>query len=116
MMTAASNPQDPMPVVQRSGGGNTGMWIFLAILLAGGIGLFTAMSASREASQAPRVTAAGSENTRIVAPRQRCHARATHAIHVIHAILSVVYVRFHNCSMPCLLLLLCHVSLGAGFC
>ena len=68
MMTAASNPQDPMPVVQRSGGGNTGMWIFLAILLAGGIGLFTAMSASREASQAPRVTAAGSENTRIVAP------------------------------------------------
>lgn len=68
MMTTASNPQDPMPVVQRSGGGNTGLWIFLAILLAGGIGLFTAMSASREASQAPRVTAAGSENTRIVAP------------------------------------------------
>lgn len=68
MMTAASNPQDPMPVVQRSGGGNTGLWIFLAILLAGGIGLFTAMSANREASQAPRVTAAGSENARIVAP------------------------------------------------
>ena len=68
MTTATSNPQDPMPVVQRSGGGNTGLWVFLAILLAGGIGLFTAMSVSREASQAPRVTAAGSENARIVAP------------------------------------------------
>ena len=68
MTTATSNPQDPMPVVQRSGGGNAGLWVFLAILLAGGIGLFTAMSASREASQAPRVTAAGSENARIVAP------------------------------------------------
>ena len=68
MNAGASNPQDPMPVVQRSGGGNTGLWVFLTILLAGGIGLFTAMSASREASQAPRVTAAGSENARIVAP------------------------------------------------
>ena len=68
MMTTASNPQDPMPIVQRSGGGNTGLWIFLAILLAGGIGLSSAMSASREASQAPRVTAVGSENARIVAP------------------------------------------------
>ncbi|GAA3786329.1 type IV secretion system protein VirB10 [Qipengyuania pelagi] len=68
MNAGASNPQDPMPVVQRSGGGNIGLWVFLAILLAGGIGVFTAMSASREASQAPRVTAAGSENARIVAP------------------------------------------------
>ena len=36
MTTATSNPQDPMPVVQRSGGGNADLWVFLAILLAGG--------------------------------------------------------------------------------
>ena len=71
-MSAVAEPdpqvQDVMPVVQRSGSGNAGLWVFLAILLAGGIGLFTAMSASRETAQTPRVTAAGSGSARIVAP------------------------------------------------
>lgn len=73
MSTANAAPvpaasSDIMPVVERSGSGNAGLWVFLAIVLTGGIGLFTAMSAGRENAGAPRVVAPEAPGARIAAP------------------------------------------------
>ena len=60
--------RDIMPLVARSGSGNMGLWVFLAILAVGGLALFGALSANREAAQAPRTSAPATGQGRVVAP------------------------------------------------
>lgn len=52
-------PADVRPVIPTRGSGNMGMWVFLVVLAAGGGVLFSALSASREAVQAPSVLQPG---------------------------------------------------------
>jgi type IV secretion system protein VirB10 len=47
------DPRDIRPVVALHSASNWGMWVFLAVLLTGGTMLFNALSAGREAAQAP---------------------------------------------------------------
>lgn len=53
---------DIRPVVATTGTSNLGLWAFLAILLLGGIWLFSALNASREAANAPRTSLPDSAN------------------------------------------------------
>lgn len=50
-------PNDVRPVVNTGASGNWGMWAFFALLLVGGGVLYNALSASREAAEAPSVLA-----------------------------------------------------------
>ena len=52
-MSEAALQDDPRPVVATGGQGNWGLYAFIAILLLGGVWLFSALNASREAAQAP---------------------------------------------------------------
>lgn len=52
---AERTPGDVRPVIATGGSGNWGMWAFIVLLLIGGMVLFNALSASREASQVPSV-------------------------------------------------------------
>lgn len=63
------DPRDIRPVVALQNASNWGMWVFLAVLLIGGTMLFNALSAGREAAQAPATFAhtAGAGQT-IVSP------------------------------------------------
>lgn len=51
----ASDPRDIRPVIATGNQSNWGLWSFLAILAIGGLVLFNALNASREAAQAPSV-------------------------------------------------------------
>jgi type IV secretion system protein VirB10 len=53
--TRASDPQDIRPIVATGTASNWGLYGFLAILALGGFWIFSTMSASREAAQAPSV-------------------------------------------------------------
>lgn len=60
---------DVRPVVATGTPNNLGLWAFLAILLLGGLWLFSALSASREAASAPRASLPDTlSNGRITAP------------------------------------------------
>ncbi|MDP2129908.1 MAG: TrbI/VirB10 family protein [Erythrobacter sp.] len=48
-------PADVRPVIPTGGSSNMGLWAFLVVLAAGGGALFSALSASREAAEAPSV-------------------------------------------------------------
>lgn len=48
-------PEDVRPVIATGSSGNTGLWIFLVILAAGGGALFSALNAAREEARAPSV-------------------------------------------------------------
>lgn len=63
----AIDDQDIRPVVATGGSGNFGLYAFLAVLLVGGLALFGALSAHREALLAPRTTVPNSQ-AQIVAP------------------------------------------------
>lgn len=67
--SALPTPDDVRPVIATGSNGNWGMWTFLAVLLIGGIVLFNALNASREAAQSPSILQpeAGSQN-RISSP------------------------------------------------
>jgi len=62
MNTAATTPDagpgDIRPVVRTAGSGNLGVWIFGALLLAGGLALFLSLNAHRQEMIAPATTAA----------------------------------------------------------
>jgi type IV secretion system protein VirB10 len=61
---------DVRPVVPTGSGGNVGLWVFLAVLAAGGGTLFSALNASREAAQAPSVAQPGNgDPVRISSPQ-----------------------------------------------
>lgn len=51
----ASELQDVRPIVSTGGGGNWGPWLFGGLLLIGGVMLFSALSASEDAAEAPSV-------------------------------------------------------------
>jgi len=53
--TSASDPRDIRPVVALSNSSNWGLWAFLVALALGGLTLFSALSASRQAAQVPTV-------------------------------------------------------------
>ncbi|MEP3050464.1 MAG: TrbI/VirB10 family protein [Erythrobacter sp.] len=60
---------DPRPVVATGSSGNWGIWVFIVILLIGGVVIFNALSSSREASQVPSVLDPRiTDGTRISAP------------------------------------------------
>jgi type IV secretion system protein VirB10 len=60
---------DVRPVIPTGGSSNTGLWAFLVVLAAGGGVLFSALSASREAAEAPSVIQPGEGATaRIASP------------------------------------------------
>ncbi len=62
-------PADVRPVIPTGSSGNAGLWAFLAVLAAGGGVLFSALNASREATQAPSVLQPGAGDTvRISSP------------------------------------------------
>ncbi|MEM7683546.1 MAG: TrbI/VirB10 family protein [Pseudomonadota bacterium] len=50
-----SDPRDVRPVIATGSQSNWGLWTFLAVLAIGGLVLFNALSASREAAQAPSI-------------------------------------------------------------
>ena len=54
---ASSESSDVRPVVARGAGSNTSLWIFGAILLAGGVTVFMALNERRNALTAPSVMA-----------------------------------------------------------
>lgn len=65
-----AGPSDVRPVIPTGSGGNMGLWVFLAVLAAGGGTLFSALNASREAAQAPSVAQpGGGEPVRISSPQ-----------------------------------------------
>lgn len=76
-MSASTDPSgigfggsDVRPVIPTGSGGNMGLWIFLGVLAAGGGTLFSALNASREASQAPSVAQSGAgDPVRISSPQ-----------------------------------------------
>lgn len=55
----AYEPADMRPVIPTGSSSNIGVWIFLVMLAAGGGALFSALSASREAAEAPSVLQSG---------------------------------------------------------
>lgn len=62
-------PADVRPVIPTGGSSNIGLWAFLVVLAAGGGVLFSALSASREAAEAPSVIQPGEGATaRIASP------------------------------------------------
>jgi type IV secretion system protein VirB10 len=62
------DPADVRPLVRTGSGGNVGMWVFLAILLVGGILLFTALNSRRQDVAAPSTLPQGSGAGMITAP------------------------------------------------
>ncbi len=58
--------EDVRPIVRTAGPGNLGVWIFGALLLAGGLALFLTLNARREAMVAPATT--GVPGSMIAAP------------------------------------------------
>lgn len=76
-MSASTDPSgigfggsDVRPVIPTGSRGNMGLWVFLAVLAAGGGVLFSALNASREAAQAPSVSQSGAgEPVRITSPQ-----------------------------------------------
>lgn len=71
-MSATMQPDagaaDIRPIVRTSGPGNLGPWIFGALLLAGGLGLFLTLNARREQMLAPATTSAMAGSGMIAAP------------------------------------------------
>jgi len=66
---AGDDIRDVRPVIPRGGSGNAGLWVFLGVLAVGGISLFSALNASREAAQAPSVLQpVGDGSARIASP------------------------------------------------
>ncbi|MDE1466117.1 TrbI/VirB10 family protein [Aurantiacibacter sp. D1-12] len=63
-----SLPDDMRPVIRTSGGGNWGMWAFVAVLLIGGVWLFSALNTARQAEQVPTVLAGEPSTGRIAPP------------------------------------------------
>lgn len=62
-------PTDVRPVIATGSSGNTGLWIFLVILAAGGGVLFSALNAAREEARAPSVLEPGGQaGVRIASP------------------------------------------------
>jgi type IV secretion system protein VirB10 len=62
-------PADVRPVIATGGSSNMGLWAFLVVLAAGGGVLFSALSASREAAEAPSVLRPGDQApVRITSP------------------------------------------------
>lgn len=60
---------DARPVIPTGSSGNMGLWVFLAVLAAGGGVLFSALTASREAAEAPSVMQPGAgDRVRIASP------------------------------------------------
>lgn len=58
------------PVIPTGSGGNMGLWVFLAVLAAGGGTLFSALNASRDAAQSPSVAQPGAgDPVRISSPQ-----------------------------------------------
>ncbi len=55
LAASASDPQDVRPIVSTGGSGKWGPWIFGGVLLVGGAMLFSALSASEDAADAPSV-------------------------------------------------------------
>jgi type IV secretion system protein VirB10 len=53
----ADEPTDGLPVVADRSSRDMGLWIFMAILLLGGVTLFAMLSAQRDTLSAPRTTA-----------------------------------------------------------
>jgi type IV secretion system protein VirB10 len=76
-MSASTDPSgigletsDVRPVIPTGSGGTMGLWVFLAVLAAGGGTLFSALNASREAAQAPSVAQPGAgDPVRISSPQ-----------------------------------------------
>lgn len=67
---AMAEPGDVRPVIATGSASNWGLWAFLALLAIGGVVLFGALSASREAAQAPSVLQPSEGPTsRIVSPQ-----------------------------------------------
>lgn len=61
--------RDVRPVIPRGGSGNAGLRVFLGVLAIGGVSLFSALNASREAAQAPSVIQpVGEGSARIASP------------------------------------------------
>lgn len=63
-----SDAEDVRPVVRTAGPGNLGVWIFGALLLAGGLALFLTLDARRQDMVAPATTAPGPGGAVIAAP------------------------------------------------
>jgi type IV secretion system protein VirB10 len=62
-------PADVRPVIPTGGSSNMGLWAFLVVLAAGGGVLFSALSSSRDAAEAPSVLQPGDEGpVRIASP------------------------------------------------
>ncbi len=64
-----ANPNDIRPVVAAASASNLGLWVFLGVLALGGVLIFNALSASREAAQTPSIQVpANSDAGRITSP------------------------------------------------
>jgi type IV secretion system protein VirB10 len=63
-----SADNDLRPVVRTPGQGNLGLYVFGAILLVGGLGVFSALSAGREAASVPVTSVPASDGSRISSP------------------------------------------------
>lgn len=59
---------DLRPVVATSGQGNTGLYVFAAVLLAGGFGVYSALGAGREASGVAVTAPPAPDGSRISSP------------------------------------------------
>ncbi|WP_228244138.1 TrbI/VirB10 family protein [Porphyrobacter sp. GA68] len=64
----APQPDDGLPLVAPPPGRDVGLYVFLAILLAGGIGLFAALASSREEASVPATSGIGGGGARIASP------------------------------------------------
>ncbi len=65
----AYEPADVRPVIPTGSSSNMGLWIFFVMLAAGGGVLFSALSASREAAEAPSLLQPGEDaSVRIMSP------------------------------------------------
>ncbi|MGB3470387.1 MAG: TrbI/VirB10 family protein [Erythrobacter sp.] len=73
MSGAAAIPEDQSdvrPVVSTGSSGKWGMWVFFALLAVGGALLFSALTASREASEVPAIAPVPASDNRIIASPQ----------------------------------------------
>lgn len=66
--TAEAPPDDVLPVVAGPPARDTGLYMFLTLLLAGGVGLFAALASNRQEAQAPAIGGAAGGEERIVSP------------------------------------------------
>lgn len=61
-------PADIRPIVATGSQSNLGLYVFFAILLVGGFGLFSALNANRQQARIPQLTIPDESGARIVSP------------------------------------------------